>query len=189
MNHPRSKPRLTPIPPSFNPQIKAKLEKGFIDSRILSDLRKLGYHGPQATFYRYLVRLRATTSTPDVIQRFETAPARQAQYDWSEYVIPSPFAPVKVYVSCLILGSGHPHPAASGLEWFAPGHYGLLPRACWPYREQTKGKVENPFRYLENQFITGLIRAGFADFVRRLQASEQEANQPRHGTTGQQRRR
>ena len=27
-------------------------------------------------------------------------------------------------------------------------HYGYQPRACRPYRAQTKGKVERPYRYI-----------------------------------------
>lgn len=214
----------------FDDQIKDMLKRGFIGSRILKGLHKLGYSGPQPTFYRYLARLRKTTQVPGVVQRFETAPAHQAQYDWSEYVIPGVCAPVRIYVSCLILGySRYRHYSASlditqssifeaieaGLTAFGGSpkevlfdnpktlvirtrphlvwngsllalaeHYNFLPRACWPYRAQTKGKVENPFRYLEAQFITGLIWSGFPDFCLRLKAFEQEVNQRPHGTTG-----
>lgn len=214
----------------FKAEIERRLEKSFIGSRILNDLRKLGYHGPRATFYRYLAQLRKITQSPEIIHRFETAPAHQAQYDWSEYVIPGAGAPVKVYVSCLILGySRYRHYEASlditqasifeaieagftafggiprevlfdnpkalvirtrpHLAWndsllALAGHYRFLPRACWPYRAQTKGKVESPFRYLEAQFITGLVWAGFPDFGRRLKAFEQEVNQRSHDTTG-----
>lgn len=214
----------------FDNEIRSRLEQEFQGSRILRELRKLGYRGPQATFYRRLAQLRKTIQVPLVIHRFETAPAHQAQYDWSEYVIPSACAPVKVYVSCLILGysryrnyhaslditqasifeaieaglaafGGVPkeilfdNPKAlvthtrPRLAWnrsllaFAD-HYRFLPRACWPYRAQTKGKVENPFRYLEAQFIAGLLWTGFSDFSGRLRAFAQEVNQHPHGTTG-----
>ncbi len=231
-----SHPDFTPRPgvnsalAPFEAEIERRLEKRFIGSRILNDLRKLGYHGPRATFYRCLAQLRKTTQLPDVVHRFETAPAHQAQYDWSEYVIPGAGAPVRVYVSCLILGySRYRHYEASlditqasifealeagftafggiprevlfdnpkalvtrtrpHLAWndsllALAGHYRFLPRACWPYRAQTKGKVESPFRYLEAQFITGLVWTGFPDFGRRLKAFEQEVNQRPHDTTG-----
>jgi transposase len=214
----------------FADRIRAMLKQGFLGSRIYQELRKQGYAGPQASFYRYLTPLRKALNLPDVIQRFETAPAHQAQYDWAEYVIPGLAAPVKVYVSCLILGySRYRHYYASldikqpsifealeagfaacrgvpkevlfdnpralvirtrpHLVWNSAllalsGHYGFLPRACWPYRAQTKGKVENPFRYLETHFITGLTWLGFADFQLRLQAFEQAVNQRPHGTIG-----
>ena len=214
----------------FEDEIRKGLNQGYIGSRILNGLRKLGYRGPQATFYRYLARLSLSIHTPDVIQRFETAPAAQAQYDWAEYVLPSACAPVKVYVSCLILGySRYRHYQASlditqtsvfdaieagfadfggvpkevlfdnprslvtrtrpHLVWNAAllalaDHYCFLPRACWPYRAQTKGKVENPFRYLKAHFITGLLWTSFADFSVRLKAFEQKVNQRRHDSTG-----
>ena len=224
--HAPSIPALVP----FDERIKDMLRKGFIGSRILKELGKLGYSGPKATYYRHLARLRETIKVPEIIQRFETAPAHQAQYDWSEYVIPGACAPVKVYVSCLILGysryrhyhaslditqpsifeaieagfaafhgvpkevlfdnpralvtHARPHLAWNNSLLALAGHYGFLPRACWPYRAQTKGKVENPFRYLHAQFITGLAWNGFRDFVARLTAFEQEVNQRPHGTTG-----
>ena len=34
-------------------------------------------------------------------------------------------------------------------------HYGFQPRACRPYRPQTKGKVERPFRYIREDFFQG----------------------------------
>jgi len=35
-------------------------------------------------------------------------------------------------------------------------YYGFLPRACQPYRAQTKGKVETGIRYLKGNFLLGL---------------------------------
>ena len=35
-------------------------------------------------------------------------------------------------------------------------YYGFLPRACQPYRAQTKGKVENGIRYVKGNFLLGL---------------------------------
>jgi transposase len=34
-------------------------------------------------------------------------------------------------------------------------HYGFKPRACWPRRPQTKGKVERPFWYVESNLLNG----------------------------------
>jgi transposase len=34
-------------------------------------------------------------------------------------------------------------------------HYGFRPRACWPRRPQTKGKVERPFFYVEMNLLNG----------------------------------
>lgn len=32
-------------------------------------------------------------------------------------------------------------------------HYGVVPRACRPYRAKTKGKIERPFRYIRQDFF------------------------------------
>ncbi len=54
------------------------------------------------------------------------------------------------------------------------GHYRLKPRACQPYRAQTKGKVERPFFYLEQQFIKGRRFASFPHFLQELAAFEHD---------------
>lgn len=41
------------------------------------------------------------------------------------------------------------------------GHYAIQPIACQPGRPQTKGKVERPFFYLEEQFIKGRSWSSF----------------------------
>ena len=65
-------------------------------------------------------------------------------------------------------------------------HWGFHPRACRPYRAQTKGKVERPIRYLRDSFFYGRAFAGDEDLNE--QASrwvEQTANVRRHSTTGE----
>ena len=65
-------------------------------------------------------------------------------------------------------------------------HWGFHPRACRPYRAQTKGKVERPIRYLRESFFYG--RAFVNDEDLNEQAShwaEGTANVRRHGTTGE----
>jgi transposase len=39
-------------------------------------------------------------------------------------------------------------------------HYGFRPRACWPRRPQTKGKVERPFSYVEVNLLNGRTFSG-----------------------------
>jgi len=41
-------------------------------------------------------------------------------------------------------------------------YYGFVPRACQPYRAQTKGKVENGIRYVKGNFLLGLDVARMA---------------------------
>jgi transposase len=63
-------------------------------------------------------------------------------------------------------------------------HWGFTPRACRPYRAQTKGKVERPVRYLRGNFVYGRTFLNDADLDRqRLQWLEHVANVRVHGTT------
>ena len=88
----------------FRDTAQGLLAQNLIGSRILTDLRKQGYSGPAATFYRQLSRLKEQILPPEAIERFETAPGRQGQYDWSEYVVCLGGCLTKIYVSSLILG-------------------------------------------------------------------------------------
>ena len=63
-------------------------------------------------------------------------------------------------------------------------HWGFTPRACRPYRAQTKGKVERPVRYLRGNFIYGRTVLDDADLDHQRQRwLEQVANARVHGTT------
>jgi len=64
------------------------------------------------------------------------------------------------------------------------GHYSVQPIACRVGEARGKGKVENPFRYLENQFIQGGRWRDFAHFCDELARFEAEdANLQVHSTT------
>ena len=66
------------------------------------------------------------------------------------------------------------------------GHYRLQPRACQPARPQTKGKVERPFYYLEQQFIKGNTWADWDALARDLAVfTADDLDQRPHGTTGE----
>jgi transposase len=65
-------------------------------------------------------------------------------------------------------------------------YYGFAPRACQPYRAQTKGKVESGIRYVRGNFWPGLTFVDLSD----LNAQAREwldltANVRIHGTTGE----
>ena len=63
-------------------------------------------------------------------------------------------------------------------------HWGFTPRACRPYRAQTKGKVERPVRYLRGNFVYGRTFLHDADLDQQRQAwLDRVANVRRHGTT------
>jgi len=64
-------------------------------------------------------------------------------------------------------------------------HYGFVPRACQPYRAQTKGKVERPYRYIRADFFMARRFSDIDDMNRQLrQWLDGVANVRLHGTTG-----
>lgn len=66
-------------------------------------------------------------------------------------------------------------------------HWGFRPRACRPYRAQTKGKVERPISYVRGNFFYGRDFLNDEDLNAQAQRwLEQTANVRRHGTTLQQ---
>ena len=63
-------------------------------------------------------------------------------------------------------------------------HWSFTPRACRPYRAQTKGKVERPVRYLRDNFVYGRTFLNDADLEQqRQQWLNEVANVRIHGTT------
>lgn len=63
---------------------------------------------------------------------------------------------------------------------------GFAPRACRPYRAQTKGRVERAIGYLKQHFWPAVRFTDLADLNRQVQAWVAEvAHQRLHGTTGQ----
>ena len=82
------------------------------------------------------------------------------------------------------IGDGTPrwHP---GYLDFAE-YYGFTPRACRPYRAQTKGKVESGIRYVRGNFWPGLQFVDLDDLNRQaLGWLNNVANVRLHGTTGE----
>ena len=64
------------------------------------------------------------------------------------------------------------------------GHWSFTPRACRPYRAQTKGKVERPVRYLRSNFVYGRTFLDDADLdQQRERWLERVANVRVHATT------
>lgn len=63
-------------------------------------------------------------------------------------------------------------------------HYGFLPRACRPYRPQSKGKVERPFRYVREDFFLARSFRNLDDLNAQLrQWLDGVANVRAHATT------
>jgi transposase len=67
------------------------------------------------------------------------------------------------------------------------GHWEFTPRACRPYRAQTKGKVERPVRYLRSNFVYGRTFLHDADLAQQCQSwLDRVANVRVHATTHEQ---
>lgn len=63
-------------------------------------------------------------------------------------------------------------------------YYGFTPRACRPYRAQTKGKVERPFPYIRSNFFLGRTFTGLENVnVQSRHWLDHTANVRIHGTT------
>lgn len=97
----RPNPQLIP----FAEQIRAMLvEKKFIGSRILRELRRLGYAGGSTALYDYLATLKEERTRSKVSERFETPPGFQGQFDWSPYHVALGGQARRVVVFGLVLG-------------------------------------------------------------------------------------
>jgi len=65
-------------------------------------------------------------------------------------------------------------------------YYGFTPKACRPYRAQTKGKVESGIRYVRGNFWPGLRFVDLADLNEQARDwLDLTANVRIHGTTGE----
>src|SRR6478609_3536657 len=63
-------------------------------------------------------------------------------------------------------------------------HYSYQPKACRPYRAQTKGKVERPYRYVREDFFLGGSFRNLEDLNLQFRAwLDQVANSRTHATT------
>jgi transposase len=63
-------------------------------------------------------------------------------------------------------------------------HYGAVPRACRPYRAQTKGKVERPYRYVREDFFLARTFRDLDDLNAQFEAWRTSvANARTHATT------
>jgi len=80
---------------------------------ILEQVRKEGYAGSAATFYRYLAMVRREERPSSVSCRFETGPGEQSQFDWSPYVVSLGVRAVRVIIYALALGYSR------RVHWFA----------------------------------------------------------------------
>ncbi|MBP7620924.1 MAG: IS21 family transposase [Gemmatimonadales bacterium] len=94
---------------SFQLLVAEKMAQGLKVTRILREIRKLGYQGGRTILGDYVRQLRAQTGalpTASVKRRFETGVAEEMQIDWSPYEVPIGGHLVRVHVlGCLLAWS------------------------------------------------------------------------------------
>jgi transposase len=73
-----------------------------LKSRVLEDIKSKGYKGSKSAFYRHCEKIKQTGA--QTFKPYETAPACQAQFDWSPYSVVIGSMLTKVYVYSYIHG-------------------------------------------------------------------------------------
>lgn len=76
----------------------------FIGTRILEEIKAMGYGGSQSAFYRYLSKIKDEEKKSKACIRYETLPGEQAQFDWSPYTVPIGGRLTRVVVFRLTMG-------------------------------------------------------------------------------------
>jgi transposase len=83
----------------FGEQIRIRVEKDLTTSRILREIRELGYKGGRTILAERARALRSElelTPKKTIKRRFETRPGLEMQIDWSPYVVPIAGRPTTV---------------------------------------------------------------------------------------------
>ena len=194
--------------------VEARLEEfpGLSAKRLFDEVRAAGYPGGYSRVRDYVRAVRPREPVEAVV-RFETPAGRQGQVDFATFTLPWGRRHALVVVlshsrllwlrfyrrqtmavltegleRAVVLSDGRVGGGELVLnaEFLrVAAHWGFHPRACRPYRAQTKGKVERPIRYIRDSFFYGRAFANDEDLNE--QASrwlEGTANVRRHSTTG-----
>lgn len=179
----------------------------FNGTRIMRELKKLGYKGSKHPLYDFLNRISEAdySGINKATVRVETPVGEQAQFDWSPYEIYVGTRYREVYCFSMILSASRKkavifalnsesdtiyeaiqelfdqlggvtleliidNPKALVIEnnpqsideieynpkaLMIAKHLGTELNACNCYWPRTKGKIENPFKYIEEQFVKG----------------------------------
>jgi transposase len=90
----------------FLEEIARRVQKGLCTSRILREIRELGYQGGRTILATLASRLRkelTLESTQPIKRRFETDPGEELQIDFSPYTVPVGGRPVRVHAFAALL--------------------------------------------------------------------------------------
>ena len=87
----------------FRDAIGDKVDKGLTTTRILREIRELGYTGGRSILNALVRPLRSLVPRKPVKRRFETRPGREMQVDWSVYTVPIAGNPVRIHVLACVL--------------------------------------------------------------------------------------
>jgi transposase len=92
----------------FDAQIRSRIEKDLTTSRILREIRDLGYQGGRTILAERVRALRselALAPRKTVKRRFETRPGLEMQIDWSPYTVPIGGRPTSIRAFGAVLGA------------------------------------------------------------------------------------
>lgn len=105
---PELEPHSSKLDP-FRPMIEKRVRERLTATRILREIRQVGYRGERTILADYVRELRrqiAPQASKAVKRRFETAAAEEMQVDWSPYEVPIDGHNVKIHVlGCLLAWS------------------------------------------------------------------------------------
>ncbi len=105
---PETEPHSSKLDP-FRPMIEKRVRECLTTTRILREIRQVGYRGERTILADYVRELRrqiAPQASKAVKRRFETAAAEELQIDWSPYEVPIDGRNVKIHVlGCLLAWS------------------------------------------------------------------------------------
>jgi transposase len=90
---------------AYEEEILGMMEDRYIGTRIYEELKAKGFEGSLSTLYRCRQRLRTEADIREkATTRFETAPGKQMQYDWTVWTLAVSGRPVTVYFHQVVLG-------------------------------------------------------------------------------------
>ena len=169
--------------------------------RIYEELRKKGFKGLYSLVKQYSRPMRNDRKVL-AVYRYETDPGKQSQVDVGEFgYIKIDWKRRKLYafrhyvgytdtilydnMKQVVLDRKLKASDSTFNGEFASfsEYYGITVRLCYPYRAQTKGKIENTIKYLRYNFWAGRSFESLPDINAQCNEWLQKVNSRIHGTT------